>query len=170
LTLLFQAQVAVAAADAPLTPGTLTVQLESDKPSYQAREPVKIRIAIQNNSAEDYSLNAVPPWALCSLEILDSDNKPLVSSGLQFGYRITTAGLTYRSHSTQAVGFNDPYAILPNIVYWAPVSIWGYSLSKPGTYTITATAKFTATAMGTRPYQQFTLTEKSNSIRITVSP
>ena len=144
------------------------MELESDKPAYQAGEPVKLRISIKNTSVRNYSLSAVPPWALCSLTIMGDNNKPLASSGLRFGYRITTAGKTYRSHTTQAVGFNDPYGSTHDFIYWAPASIWGYSLNKPGTYTITAIANFTATAVSSQPYQQFAVTETSNSVKIKV--
>lgn len=167
LTLLFQAQVPAAAVEKQLAPEMLTVELESDKPAYQAGEPIKIRISIKNTGDGNYSLPAVPSWALCSLMILDGNNSLLQSSGLQVGYRITTAGKTYPAHSTHAIEFNDPYGE-HDIVEWAPVSVWGYSLSKAGTYTITAIAKFTATAVSSPPYQQFAVTETSNSVRIKV--
>jgi len=169
-TLLFQAQAPVAAVEQQVPSGVLTVELESDKPAYRVGETVKVRISIKNSTAENYSLSAVPPWALCSLTILDGSHRPLPSSGLRFGWRITAPGKTYPSHSTQAIGFNDPYGNSEQFVYWAPVSIWGYSLDKPGAYTITASANFTATDVGLQPYQQFAVTEKSNSVGIKIVP
>lgn len=167
--LLFQVKRPVAAVERQLPLGRLAVEIESDKSAYQVGEPIKIRISIKNTSAEDYSLSAVPPWAFCSLTVLDANNQPVPNSGLRFGWRITTPGKTYRSRSTQAVGFDDPYSNSQRFVYWAPLSIWGYSLNKAGAYTIIATAKFTATmAVGPQSFQQFAVTEKSNGVRIKV--
>jgi len=169
-TFLFQAQVPVAAVEQQVPPGVLTVELESDKPAYRVGETVKVRISIKNSTAENYFLSAVPPLALCSLTILDGSHRPLPSSGLRFGWRITTPGKTYPSRSTQAIGFNDPYGNSEQFVYWAPVSIWGYSLDKPGAYTIAASANFTATDVGLQPYQRFAVTENSNSVVIKIVP
>lgn len=67
--------------------------------------------------------------------------------------------------------FNNPYGAR-QLIYWAALSFWGYKVTAPGAYTITAIPKnFTAVSSnGPNADQRFSFAENSNSIKIQVVP
>jgi hypothetical protein len=148
----------------PLPRGIFAIHLETYKSRYRVNETIGIRVAIRNNSSEDYVSANLPVWVLCSLAIFDEQNKPVQGgSNGGPGYRLGGAGIRYRAGTTEFMGSARSWPLVDD---WAPLDYWGYALGT-GTYTITAVSNFT-TWTGAPNAPRFTFSESSNSVKITV--
>jgi hypothetical protein len=149
----------------PLPPGILAIHLEGYKATYRVNETIGIRISIRNNTPEDYLSANLPVWVLCEVTVLNDRNESLQSGGLRGpGYRGGGAGMLYRAGRSEFVG---PGGSWPLVDDWVPLAYWGYELGEPGTYRVTAVAKFTTWA-ATPDATRFTFSEHSNSIKVKI--
>jgi hypothetical protein len=126
----------------PVRSGVIRIELESSKPSYQAGEPILIRVLMTNLTSEAYNAIWSAPWELCTLIVLNSARQPVPSTHYPWGTRRSMADVyQFPPHATVPARYGSWYAGLPDshrAFEWTDIGKWGYHLSEPGTYTLIA--------------------------------
>lgn len=104
--------------------GVFTIHLEASKAVYRLGEPIEIRISLHNNTDQHYAVNAVPPWGLSKLVVLDEQGIALPSNG-RYPYRWGMIAIEeFRPGKTTIIRFVNPYDTSDleewtSIIYWA---------------------------------------------------
>jgi len=128
-----------ASADQALSGSGLSVQLETEKTVYHAREPITVRVTIHNTSGAAYGVLIMPPWLLCKLLILDDRGRAVAPSitPTHPGFRENNIDWDLTPGTSRVSGYyapGDPLTFQER----TPIAFWGYQLTSPGFYTITA--------------------------------
>lgn len=124
--------------------GLFSVQLVTDKTAYRVGELVRVKLTIRNISGTEYGVLAVAPWVLSDLVVLDATGRKVPPSITPthpgFASRVSLWDLTPGKSAT-----SEYYTLGGSTLYeWSPIAFWGYELSQPGRYTITAAPELTA--------------------------
>jgi len=163
-------------ANAPSLPtrsGVFHMRLDADRTVYAVREPIQLRVTITNASGQYYAVTWAPPWQQCRLLVADGAGEVLVSTGRRGGNTASARNIVeFPPGKTLVADFPDPKAAFRSLE-WADLSYWGYSLTKPGDYTITAVPELTAfgrtnNMKGAGPRFMAAPTDRSNVVRIRV--
>jgi hypothetical protein len=132
--------------DLAVRPGIFVIRLEAEKAEYKVGDRINLRITLLNRSRQHFAILRRPPYAITRLDVLDKAQQP-VSQRADIGgppFSISTRDVTEFSPG-QAITqvYRDPErSIKPQ--EWVDIKSWGYDLSEPGDYTITAIPVFTA--------------------------
>jgi hypothetical protein len=149
--------------------GGLSVQLETGKAVYHTREPITVRVTIHNTSGTEYGVLVMPPWLLCKLLILDDQDRALAPSIMPThpGFRGNDIDWDLTPGKSRVSGY---YALGDNSTFheWTPIAFWGYQLTSPGFYTVTAIPHLEVTSR--REYVKEPNAAGSTPVRIQVVP
>jgi hypothetical protein len=147
--------------------GIFGIRLEANKSVYHSGEVIELRVTVHNNTDQTYYVTDVPPWGMSKLLILNEQGQPLKPKRFPLGYemvpnfvRIVSAGMTFINDYN---GIEDYHIIRQ----WAKIDYWGYDLTAPGKYTISAIPTITAFQQA-RPYFTTSGLDKSNTIKIEI--
>jgi hypothetical protein len=114
--------------------GIFKIRIESDHSAYKLGDPIQIRVLVTDETAVPYAALVAPPWGICKLIIVDAQNMPVVSPG-SFTWRMSLAAMyEFAPGATVIASYDDR----GQTRQWADIAWWGYHLTKPGQYTITA--------------------------------
>lgn len=138
------AQPNAAATTLPTRSAVFHIRLDSDRPVYTIGEPIQLRLTITNASGQYYAVTWAPPWQQCRLLVADGEGKILASTGRRGGNTASARNIMeFPPAKTLVAEYPDPKAAF-RALEWADLTYWGYSLAKPGDYTITAVPVLTA--------------------------
>lgn len=155
----------------PIRSGAFTIHLESKQAVYGLGEPIEVRVTVHNNTADHYAINAVPPWGLCKIVILNDRNEPVPSNG-QYPYRWSMIDIPeYPPGKTVIITFVDPNNTR-SFPEWASIKYWGYDIKRPGSYTLIALPEiraFPRTGPDAGRYFITSEADKSNTVHIQIA-
>jgi hypothetical protein len=150
--------------------GIFTIRIEASKAVYRLGEPIRVRISLHNNTGEHYAVQAVPPWGLCKLVVLNSQAAFLPSKG-QYPYRWSMIDISeYPPGRTATIEFSNPQNT-SDFIEWVNIAYWGYVIKEPGNYTLLAVPNvraFPRTGPGKGEYFVTSETDKSDAVHIQV--
>jgi hypothetical protein len=119
--------------------GLFSLRLEANKSVYQAGEDIELRLTVHNNTDKIYGVADAAPWRISKLIILNGQSQLLTPKTSPLTYSSGPGSYFWKLSPgmTQIWSFHDPndYRIIKQ---WAELGYWGYQLTEPGTYTITA--------------------------------
>lgn len=170
--LVWSPQQVARADDQPFTvrTGIFTIHLEASKAVYRLGEPIQVRISLHNNTDQHYAVNAVPPWGMSMLIVLNEQGVALPSEG-RYPYRWGMIDIgEYPPGETRIIGFANPQDT-NDIEKWTSIVYWGYTITEPGAYTVVALPDvhaFPRTGPGKGAYFVTSATDESNVVHIQV--
>lgn len=158
----------------PTRSGVFHIRLDPDRSVYVVGEPIQLRLTIVNATAQYYAVHWAPPWQQCRLLVADSKGQMLTSMGRRGGN--TTSGrnvMEFPPGRSLVAEYPDPKAAFKGL-QWADLNYWGYSLTTPGDYTITAVPELAAfertnNMNSAGPTFITSSTDRSNVVRIRIT-
>jgi hypothetical protein len=137
------------------------IRLETNKQTYRASEPINVRIAITNVTDQPHSIVEWQPVALVPLLVRDSRGVQISPTVPGHGQRMNILTPTYHlaPKATVTIG-------------WMEISKFGYALTQPGTYTVTASLHGVGRTTTTQGTETFGMSgeDKSNAVTIQILP
>lgn len=108
--------------------------LESERSTYHAGEPVRLRVALHNTAAVPVSFVPLPAQLLVKLIITRQDGTevPKRWSGGGGG----TSGVTSTTLEPGQTWVVRAWLVRADTTAWQPLNYWGYDLREPGHYTV----------------------------------
>jgi hypothetical protein len=104
--------------------------IELESPVYTLGEPVRVRVGFKNNSGRATSIIAAAPLFTVALTVVGPDGTPLRAVYRDVHNFISTHGVPITPGTTHYAEWE--------LQQWYGLDHWGYSITKPGRYTITA--------------------------------
>lgn len=111
------------------------IRLEFNKDVYHLGEPIEVRVTLINKTSRRYSIEWAPPYGICRLRVLNGQGNALTSKG-SWGYRSDMDTIELPPGKAVVVRYPDPSG--KGLLQWATIEHWGYSLNRPGYYSIAA--------------------------------
>jgi hypothetical protein len=161
-----------AAAQSPVRAGVFKTRLESDKAAYRVGEAIRLRVTFINSTDHYLNYKWMPVWGLSGLIVYDGHGNLVVSKGNRGGFVSTAATAQFTPREVSVADFPDPESGRNS--QWARLDYWGYSLNKPGVYTIAVFPTMAAWESDSQYSQKggpeflTSPADKSNSVRITI--
>lgn len=156
----------------PVREGYFSLQLAADKGEYSVGEAIKLRLTMTNTSDGNLIVDLEPPSGLTELEVRDETGQIVAPSppGRAGGRGSMAANYKFAPAQSVIAEFYPPNGAAP--VQWQDITWWGYSITKPGVYTIVAIPKFRGFQSAPTGAGAFTVSEKgrSNVVRIKIAP
>ncbi len=157
-----------AGAAVPARSGLFSVRLESDQTVYRPGQPIELRITLTDKASQAFQTEAGPPFSLTSLIVRDAEGRTLHSLGSSGFSQLNIMPYTFSPQKPILLEYPDPKGN-GRVTAWANIRRWGYDLTQPGTYYITAYPHFAAAPVGATGDQFLTpSSDLSNRIRITI--
>lgn len=107
----------------------IVLVLAANSATYRLGEPIKLSIGLRNNGATDVSIDAESPWRAARLVITDASGRKIAADG-------DPSTQDYLSTHGILLGAGKIITLSWMGMPWSDLSLWGYHLTKPGTYRI----------------------------------
>jgi hypothetical protein len=147
--------------------GLLTLQLAANKSVFLAGGIIQFRLTVHNSTSQKLYLINAPPWGATKLEILSDTGNEIAPVAFPKPYRrgypirIAAPGTTFIWNYLDWDNHNA-------VTEWSRLDYWGYQLSRPGTYKVTAISAISGFQQNGVPFSA-SQDDKSNTVEITIS-
>lgn len=112
----------------------LTVQIQSDRATYDPGDSIKLRVSIRNLSSQTLNVFNGSPWHEIDIVVIDRSGNKIERTGPRDSttYKGLLGGGAREIAPGQLVTFQW------NGQAWSDLGHWGFNLSRSGTYTVRA--------------------------------
>jgi hypothetical protein len=151
--------------------GDVRIHLDSRSAIYKAGEKIQVQLTLSSSTGRAYAIYNAAPYGLTRLEIFDEHGQLVPSHGA-WGYRDSPSVINIRPGEPKLLQFQLPDGG-GKISPWADIKFWGYTLTRPGTYTIVAVASFDGYDYTNRkagPDFSASSEDRSNVVQIRIVP
>ena len=121
-------------ASAPTRDGALRLTIRTDRQEYRIGDPILISVSVRNETSEKLGILVQPPCLAVGLEVRDALGNLVPKATPTCGGRLNGTRNVIEPHATQQLRT----VVKNGLSDWSDLLTFGYALSQPGTYTLTA--------------------------------
>lgn len=155
----------------PQRSGVIHISIKTDNTVYRVGDSPKIQVTLTNLSSQHENARAYPPWLLCKLSVaLDGRELAQPSTGWPGGFWDLAMFYRMGPGASIVTGYTN-YGQKAVWTGWVPIEAWGYKLTAPGQYVISAIPDVVVSEPTTAGTSQFrtAASDRSNSVRVQVT-